>query len=42
MSEIEFLTLYGATGKSVVYAGAAQGTQKVFLSGISIFLRHAQ
>jgi cap2 methyltransferase len=32
MSEIEFLSLFGAPGKMVVYAGAAPGTHIAFLS----------
>lgn len=32
MSEIEFLTLFAAPGKTVVYAGAAPGTHIAFLS----------
>lgn len=39
MSEIEFLTLFGAPGRMVVYAGAAPGTHIAFLSGMFPELR---
>jgi hypothetical protein len=39
MSEIEFLTLFCAPGRLVVYAGAAPGTHIAFLSGMFPELR---